>query len=339
MKIGIVNELPVVIEALRRAVSLTEHQVIWFATDGARAVDLCAKQTPDLVLIDVMMSAMDGVEVTRRIMARTPCAVLIVTSDVGLNSARVFEAMGHGALNAVDAPALGTVDWLANAAPLLAKIETIAELLDDKRIHDADLSNALVKRSDRLVAIGASAGGPAALATILGGLSKEFPAAIVIIQHIDEQFAANMASWLSQFSPWPVRVALEGECPSVGSVLLAGTNDHLVLKATDRLGYTAEPRDQAYRPSVDVFFQSIALYWSGEVVGVLLTGMGRDGAVGLRDLRSKGCYTIAQDEASCAVYGMPKAAAMLGAAVDILPLEFIAQRLNNFFSHALTNGE
>jgi chemotaxis response regulator CheB len=191
----------------------------------------------------------------------------------------------------------------------------------------------VIGKRERLVAIGASAGGPMALARLLSGLPKKFPAAIVIIQHVDERFAMGMAEWLNRGSPLPVRVAKEGERPSAGTALLAGTNDHLTFKAADRIGYTAEPREQPYRPSVDVFFESLTQLWRGDAVGVLLTGMGRDGAKGLRAMRNKGHYTIAQDEATSAVYGMPKAAATLGAAVDILALERIAPRLIDTFSH------
>jgi chemotaxis response regulator CheB len=179
----------------------------------------------------------------------------------------------------------------------------------------------------KLVAIGASSGGPAALATLLAGLPKDFQAAVIVVQHVDEHMAANMADWLGQQSPLPVRVAAEGDRPVPGSVLLAATNDHLVLKSAERLGYSPEPRDYVYRPSVDAFFQSVSRLWRGDVVGVLLTGMGRDGALGLKALRDQGRHTITQDEASSAVYGMPKAAAKIGAAVDILPLNRIASRL------------
>ena len=186
-------------------------------------------------------------------------------------------------------------------------------------------------KRERLVAIGASAGGPAALAALLSGLPKDFPAAVVIVQHVDERFTQGMAEWLGGQSALPVRVAKEGDRPTAGIVLLAGTNDHLTFKTAERIGYTPDPRSQAYRPSVDVFFASIGALWSGEAIGVLLTGMGRDGAIGLKTLRDKGCYTIAQDQATSTVYGMPKAAASLGAAVDVLPLERIAPRLVNTF--------
>jgi chemotaxis response regulator CheB len=179
----------------------------------------------------------------------------------------------------------------------------------------------------KLVGIGASAGGPAALAALLGGLPKDFAAALIIVQHVDAHMAPNMADWLTQQSPLPVRVAVEGDRPVVGSVLLAATDDHLVFKTSERIGYTPDPRDYVYRPSVDAFFQSVSRLWRGDAIGVLLTGMGRDGALGLKALRDQGRHTISQDEASSAVYGMPKAAARIDAAVDILPLNRIAGRL------------
>jgi chemotaxis response regulator CheB len=269
-------------------------------------------------------------------MAATPCAILIVTARVDANTARVFDAMGHGAIDAVDTPVLRGSDPQAGAAIFLQKIDTISKLVGTRRfIPNADTfgDTWVLKKRDRLVAIGASAGGPMAVKHVLSGLSRNFHAAIVIIQHVDERFAPGMAEWLSRESPVPVRVAKEGERPAVGTALLAGTNDHLVFKAADRLGYTPEPREQAYRPSVDVFFESVSKHWPGDAVGVLLTGMGRDGAKGLKTLRANGHYTIAQDEATSAVYGMPKAAATLGAAVDILPLARIAPRLIDTFSH------
>lgn len=337
MKIGIVNDLPLAAEALRRAVSLQpEHQVIWTARNGADAVALCARQSPDLILMDLIMPGMNGVEATRRIMTKTPCAILVVTVNVGSNATGVFEAMGYGALDAVDTPMLGSTNARAGAAPLLAKIDRIGKLLENR---NETLNTTMpvfaglpASQENRLVAIGASAGGPAALAKVLSGLPKDFAAAIVIVQHVDAQFAAGMADWLSHQSSLPVRVAQAGDRLTAGSVLLAGTSDHLTLTATARLDYIREPIDYAYRPSVDVFFHSVCQFWPHEVVGVLLTGMGRDGANGLKALRNKGCHTIAQDQESSAVYGMPKAAAALNAAVEILPLAQIAPTLVNIFT-------
>jgi two-component system response regulator WspF len=337
VRIGIVNDQPMALEALRRVLALRpDHSVIWAACDGAQAVAACVRATPDLVLMDLVMPGTDGVEATRQIMAATPCAILIVTASVGANSARVFDAMGYGAIDAVDTPVLGRGDLQEGAAAFLQKIDTVAKLVGTRRfIPSADTFNDtwIFTRRERLVAIGASAGGPAALTAVLSGLPKDFPAAVVIVQHVDARFAQGMADWLSRDSALPVRVATEGDRPAVGTVLLAGTNDHLRFISAERVGYSPEPRDQAYRPSVDVFFASVGVHWVGEAVGVLLTGMGRDGAQGLKALRDKGHYTIAQDQASSTVYGMPKAAASLGAAVDILPLERIAPRLVDTFRH------
>ncbi|MCO8641679.1 chemotaxis response regulator protein-glutamate methylesterase, partial [Burkholderia multivorans] len=178
-----------------------------------------------------------------------------------------------------------------------------------------------------LVAIGASAGGPTALTALLRALPADFPAAIVIVQHVDQAFAAGMADWLDGYTRLPVRVARQGSVPRAGEVLLAASNDHLWVSPRGVLGYTRHPADTPYRPSIDVFFHSVADGWQGDALGVLLTGMGRDGALGLKAMRAKGCYTIAQDEATSAVYGMPKAAAAIGAASAILPLERIAPQL------------
>jgi two-component system, chemotaxis family, response regulator WspF len=336
MRIGIVNDLPIAAEALQRALaSRPDHHVIWIARNGLEAIECCARQLPDLVLMDLMMPEMDGVEATRRIMADTPCAILIVTVSVGANAWRTFEAMGHGALDAVDTPTLDRGDANGTIKALLAKIDVIGKLIKDKNprpsraVRSGTESHA--EKGVKLLAIGASAGGPMALATLLSGLPQDFPAAIVIIQHVDKQFAPGLAAWLNQQSRVPVRIAREGDKPEAGVALLAGTNDHLVLKAANSLSYTVNPPEYVYRPSVDVFYNSVRRFWPGEAVGVLLTGMGRDGALGLKALRDKGHHTIAQDQATCAVYGMPKAAATLDAAVDILALDRIAPRLIDLF--------
>jgi len=336
MKIGIVNDLPIAVEALRRALALEpSHELLWVANDGAQAVQRCAMHTPDLVLMDLLMPVMDGVEATRRIMAQSPCAILLVTVDSEQNMGRVFEAMGHGALDVVNTPALGSGDAREAAAPLLRKIQNIGWLLRPE--NSGAQPPAAVPRPDgtaqRLVAVGASAGGPAALAQLLMGIPADFPAAVVLVQHVDATFAAGMADWLGRESPLPVRLARDGEPPQAGVVLLAGTDDHLRLLKNGRLAYTADPSNYSsiYRPSIDVFFQAVAEHWTGTAVGVLLTGMGRDGAQGLKQMSERGFLTIAQDRQSCAVYGMPKAAAALGAAVEIHPLSDIPPRLVEYF--------
>ncbi|MDF2488900.1 MAG: putative chemotaxis related CheB-like methylesterase [Pseudomonas sp.] len=335
MRIAIVNDMPMAVEALRRALAFEPaHQVAWVAANGAEAVQRCREQTPDLILMDLIMPVMDGVEATRQIMASTPCAIVIVTVDRMQNVHRVFEAMGHGALDVVDTPPLGAGDPREAAAPLLRKIFNIGWLIGQQSLGTTSPLGApprIAAKRPGLVAIGSSAGGPAALEMLLKRLPHDFPAAIVLVQHVDQVFAAGMAEWLGGACRLPVRLAREGEPPQPGQVLLAGTNHHIRLLKNGQLAYTAEPVNEIYRPSIDVFFDSVARFWSGEAVGVLLTGMGRDGAQGLKLMRQQGCLTIAQDQQSSAVYGMPRAAAAIDAAVEICPLERIADRLMNLF--------
>lgn len=323
MRIGIVNDMPMAVEAMRRViVSSGQHEVVWAAKDGAEAVENCQRDRPDMVLMDLIMPGMDGVEATRRIMAASPCAILVVTATVEGNAGKVFEAMGAGALDVVQTPTFGGDDGAQGAAGFLYKIDATAKLI---REPSEPAKHGV--RARHLVAIGASAGGPAALAKLLGGLPADFPAAVVIVQHIDVQFTPGLASWLGNVCKLPVRVAKEGDVAEGGVVLVAGTNDHLTLPPGGRLSYTREPEYYSYRPSVNVFFESVRWNWRGDVVGVLLTGMGRDGADGLKLLRDARHHTIAQDRATSAVYGMPKAAADLGAATDVLPLEKIAEAI------------
>jgi chemotaxis response regulator CheB len=326
MRIAIVNDLPLAVEALRRTLALeADYELAWVARSGEEAVSMCARDTPDLVLLDLLMPGIGGVEATRQIMERSPCAILIATSYLGNNEGRVFEAMGHGALDVVEIPALDADGPLVTR--VLAKLATLRRLIRSDSARPRSRLHPPPQQRECLLAIGASAGGPAALATLLGSLPLTTAAAIVIVQHVDAQFAPGMADWLGQQSAWPVRVASEGDRVQAGAALLAGTSDHLILKAGDRLGYTPDPVSQAYRPSIDVFFRALVREWRGSAVGVLLTGMGRDGASGLKAMRDKGHHTIAQDEASSAVFGMPKAAAQLHAASEILPLAAISRRL------------
>ncbi|MFF7706894.1 chemotaxis-specific protein-glutamate methyltransferase CheB [Pseudomonas sp. NPDC007930] len=334
MRIAIVNDMPMAVEALRRALAFEPaHEVAWVASDGAEAVRLCREHTPDLILMDLFMPVLDGVEATRQIMAETPCPIVIVTTDQKQNVHRVFEAMGHGALDVVDTPALGVGNPKDAAAPLLRKIFNIGWLVGQRgaasKPQAAPPREASARR--KLVAIGSSAGGPAALEVLLKALPRDFAPAIVLVQHVDQVFAQGMAEWLASSSHLPVRLARHGEQPQPGTVLLAGTNHHIRLLKNATLAYTAEPVNEIYRPSIDVFFDSVARFWDGEVVGVLLTGMGRDGASGLKALRQQGHLTIAQDQHSSAVYGMPKAAVAIDAAVEVKPLGQIAPRLLEVF--------
>lgn len=334
MRIAIVNDVMMAVETLRRVVmTVKDYQVAWIAYDGAEAVSKCAKDTPDMILMDLIMPIMDGVEATRQIMKNSPCAIVVVTASVEKNASQVFEAMGYGALDAVSTPVLGPSGNPQAAQAMLAKIVTIGKLIGKSNTNSKSriltetpksVFSPLASRVPPLVVIGSSTGGPNALAKILSHLPANFGAAIAIIQHVDAQFTPSLVEWLNEQTPLSVQLAAEGSRLEVGKVLIAGTNDHLSLQPNFSLSYTKNPIDYPYRPSVDVFFKSVAHYWHRQGTAVLLTGMGRDGAEGLNLLREKGWHTIAQNQATCVVYGMPKAAVDLGAAVEILPLDEIA---------------
>jgi two-component system response regulator WspF len=331
MKVAIVNDTPMAVEALRRTLaSNPRYQVSWVAENGKEAVLKCAEAKPDLILMDLVMPVMDGVTATRRIMAETPCPILILTSSVGENSPMVFDALGAGAVDVIKVPPLSVTEGVDRA--FMTRFDMLARLVWSTT-HDGESETVFISKSTQaarranLVAIGCSAGGPAALVSLLRNLPADFPAAVIIVQHLDEQFAPGLAEWLGQQSKLPVRLAIAGDHPTTGVVLLASPPEHLVFTSPNRLGYTSHPNGLAYRPSVDVFFESLLKHWRGHAVGVLLTGMGRDGAQGLRAMRDTGYHTIAQDRATSAVYGMPKVAAELNAAVEVLPLEKIGATL------------
>lgn len=331
MRIAIVNDLRVAAEALRRVVAdRPGYSVAWVAADGEEAVRRCAEDLPDVVLMDLVMPGMNGAEATRRIMQRTPCPILVVTANVAGNYALVCEALSHGAFDAVATPVLGSGPPAAAGAALLAKLAGVekirARLESPEMVRPAPpLAPAPAASSQMpVVAIGASTGGPQAIRAILAEWPKQFPAAVLIAQHISADFAASLTSWLAERSQLPVRTVRSGDRPQAGVVHVAGTDDHLVVGPEGNLLYTAEPAGNPYRPSVDVLFQSLARRWRRPSVAILLTGIGRDGAQGLLELRQAGWHTIAQDERTSVVYGMPQAAKQAGAAVEVLPLDQIA---------------
>ncbi len=332
LNVAIVNDSLMAAESLRRVVdSVPDYQLTWVAYNGLEAVEKCKTLCPDIILMDLIMPEMDGIEATRAICAQYQCAILVVTASVDGHAGKVFEAMGAGALDAVNTPILGSSGNGEGGDLLIAKIDTIATLLKDKPQRRPSLRRvptpARSYDGPPLIAIGASTGGPSALRQVLGALPPEPGVAIAVIQHVDEQFAASFTHWLDEQVALPVRAAHAGERLALNTALVCTREDHLVLRANGRLEYDPEPRSQVYRPSVDVFFQSLAEHHKNQLFGALLTGMGKDGAAGLKALRERGWPTLAQDEASCAVYGMPKAAKEMDAASEILSLVDIGPRL------------
>jgi two-component system response regulator WspF len=340
MRVAIVNDVRLVTEVLRRiVVSDPKHQIAWTAADGAEAVRRCQQDTPDVILMDLQMPVMNGAEATRRIMQATPCAILVVTATVSGNFDLVCEALGHGAFDAVGTPELGNKSPAEAGAEMLKKlanVDRVNRTLKRATAMTTPTSEQAVKRTAApgsaqvpLIAIGASTGGPPALAAILAAWPADFPAAVVIVQHIGVEFATQLAQWLQSRSKLKVCIASAGDRPQVGTVLVAGTSDHLVMTPERNFRYTPEPADYPYRPSVDALFASLATHWPTPGIAALLTGIGRDGANGLLQLRKAGWHTVAQDQASSVIYGMPKAAFEIGAAAAVLPLADMARHLHD----------
>ena len=330
MKIAIVNDMLFAVEALRRVLTKSaDIEVIWVANNGAQAVEQCQSNKPDLILMDLIMPVMDGVEATKQIMQQTPCPILVVTSSIDHNADKLFRAMGAGALDAVNTPVMESENTNDIQNIILEKIKNIALLMQP--INTVSFSKKpkqnIDNKSINLVVIGASSGGPQALENVLGKLPRSFPVPIVIVQHVDQAFAPELVSWLDSITELNVKLASENEKLKKGNVYIAARSDHLILNENLLLNYIEGPDEVAFRPSVDVFFDSVTQNWPGKTIGVLLTGMGADGAKGLLQLRKRGDFTITQDKQSSAVYGMPKAAAKLDAAEEILALDDIATRI------------
>jgi two-component system response regulator WspF len=343
MRIAIVNDLAMAREALRRAVSSEPGvSIAWTAADGADAVKKAIADRPDLILMDLIMPGTDGVEATRQIMRQCPCAIVVVTATVEGNASRVYEAISAGAVDAVDTP---RVNEPGGTAALVQRIEAIRKLKSRtgtccaataasalgcfpkcKVSKPVSGTNAVADHgpSAPLVAIGASTGGPQAIATVLQGLPEHPAFATLIVQHMDATFLPGLAHWLSDQTGRHVRLALPGQVPTAGAVLVAGEARHLVVLNRGTLCYADAPQDMIHKPSVDVLFSSLAASMVQPGVAVLLTGMGRDGAEGMLKLKQQGWTTIAQDQETSVVWGMPGAAKELGAASMVLPIGVIA---------------
>ncbi len=339
MRIGIVNDMAMAVEVMKRIVVGAGFEVAWVAFNGEEAVAKCGKDVPDLILLDLIMPVMDGAEATRRIMKRYPCSILIVTASIEGNASKVFEAMGAGALDVVTTPELGVNGELDGAKDLISKISLIRRLQGFETVKDVKPVAVSSDSPPKLLAIGSSTGGPTALATILGALPADFPAAIVIIQHVDGSFSENLASWLNGQTKLEVKLAKKGDVLKAGKVLLAPGNRNMILRTGGVVHLTDGPGECLYVPSVDVFFHSLCT--AGLPAGsaaVLLTGMGADGAKGLLELREMNWLTVAQDKESSVVWGMPGAAVKMGAARKVSSINDMAQVLIRHFKQRFDGG-
>ncbi len=323
MKYGIVNHQRNEIESIKKLLSqLDNTESIWNAHTCDEANEKMSISSANIILIDIGLVADAVRRCIPNIQKQFPNTVIIVTAGTAnYSSALVFEAMGAGVLDVVELPKSNS-----DFPDVLHKIESLTRLV--KEAVSGNKPKLSVTGESALVAIGASTGGPKALAAIVSKLPEGLPASVVIIQHLDEKFSSDLINWLSTYTQLPIKIARQGDSPERGNIYIASKNDHLVLLENRTFAYTPEPRDNPYRPSVDSFFLSAARFRSGRNIAVLLTGMGRDGALGLKALKDSGWLTIAQNEATCVVYGMPKAAIELKAASRVLALSEIADAIH-----------
>lgn len=308
-----------------------ELQVIGMAANGEDGVRQALALKPDIITMDIHLPGMDGFEATRRIMEQRPTPIVIVSSSVDHSEVLVtFNAIQAGALDVLEKP---TSTAHPNFVALRERLVTTVKLMSEVKVIRRYRSQAAQRsvgagrptgRPYALLAIGASTGGPAALNTLFKELPAQFPLPVVVVQHMTIGFTAGLAAWLQLESRLPVRIAGEGEPLQPGVIYLAPDDTHIQLVNRGVIGLSKAPPVSHVRPSATVLFESVARVYSAEAIGVLLTGMGDDGARGLKAMRDCGAATIAQDEATSAVYGMPKAAVELAAADQVLPLPQIA---------------
>lgn len=319
-------------------------EVIGEATNGREAVEMCARLRPDVVTMDMMLPEMNGLLATEQIMAYSPTPILIVSSSVNRGEAfQTYDALAAGAVDVLDKP--NTFDtpevWgqrLRDSVRMVSRIKVITHPRGKLRVSSSALSSAGVMDAPvrsvftvqpEVIAIGASTGGPAAIAEVLRLLPEDFPVPILVVLHISELFAFAFVDWLAQQIKLPVRLAKDYEplqWLGVPGVRIASAGKHMILEG-GRIRLTNTAERNSCRPSIDELFESVAREIGARASMVLLTGMGKDGAQGLLSGRKAGADTVAQDEASSTVFGMPGEAVRLGAARQVLSTDEIADYL------------
>lgn len=343
IRVLLVDDSPIALHVLQQLLSRSpDIQVVGAAADGREALDLLPGLNPDVICTDLHMCGMNGLEFTRAVMAQHPRPILVVSVSVEPGSPNVFRLLEAGAVDVYPKPrAILEANQDKLASELASKIRVLAGVHVFRRADAASRAAvpapalALPSRVPaRIVAIGASTGGPQALREILSHLPADFPAPLVCVQHIGDDFLPELVAWLAEICPLPVRKAAHGEAPQDGVAYFAPENAHLEFDDRRRFALSESPPCDGHRPSATVTLRAVARSYGPVAVGVLLTGMGRDGAEGLAAIARAGGVTIAQDEASSVVYGMPREAVALGVVQHVLPLEHIAPSLV-----ALTNKQ
>ena len=339
IRVLIVEDSPLARQMLTTVInSDPQLQVVGVATNGQEAVELAPKLRPHLITMDIKMPKMDGLEATKQIMASCPTPILIVSSSVfkgGMDLA--FKALAYGALDVIEKNAFEVAgDVGPAAADLITRIKTLAHVkvithpLARLERHHRVMSGPIATpplREQRLVAMAASTGGPQTLLEILKALPKEFPCGLVIVQHIASGFSQGLVEWLDAECQIAVQLASDHAKiqPGVAYVAPTGVQMRVVNGGVIRL--TDEGPYDGQKPSGTLLFESVAQVYGERAVGVILTGMGSDGAVGLKHLKAAHGHVIAQDEATSIIFGMPKTAIELGVVDEILPLDRIAEAI------------
>jgi two-component system chemotaxis response regulator CheB len=313
---------PYLVNDLVRALPAGEFYVASTLTSADQLLTRCRELKPQLVLLQLSLAKSDSLVCVEDVMAFAPTPILMIAGP-GEEPANAFSALAAGALDAVAFEADGRPDELVHRARLLAGVRVITHVRAKRERPTKPQGQ---PPGFKVVAIGASLGGPRAISQLLTDLKPPINAPVLIVQHISDGFSEGLAHWLSSEVHHPVREAHDGQLLVPGMIAVAPSRQHLeVREGSIRL--TDAPPEGGFRPSCTTLFRSVARWYGPRGIGVVLTGMGSDGAEGLLSLRRQGGRTLAQDEQSCVVYGMPKAARDLGAVEQTLPLEHIAAAL------------
>jgi two-component system chemotaxis response regulator CheB len=341
IRVLVVDDSPVVAEFLTGVLnSDPQIQVVGTASDGREALEAVERLRPDVITMDIHMPRMDGFEATRRIMETRPTPIVIVSGTASIREvATNFKALEAGALAVAARPdGIGHVNYdrsakeLVDAVKLMSEVKVVRRWLRSKPCPtpaDTAKLRAMVAPNlpIHIVAIGASTGGPLVLQTIFSRLPKMFPVPLLVVQHMTPGFTGGFVEWLAESSGFPAQVAAAGESLLPGHAYVAPDDFHMGVNRDHRIVLTKDKRENGMRPAASCLFRSVEAVFGQNAVGVLLTGMGVDGAEELKKLREAGAVTIAQDEETSVVHGMPGQAIKIGAATHILSPESIAKML------------
>lgn len=352
IRVLLVDDSPVAIAVLKRMLSKSSDiEVVGTASNGSEALILIPKVNPDVICTDLHMPVMNGLELTREVMATHPKPILLVSVSACENSLSAYDVLDAGAVDLYLKPsATFELDFEKHAPQLIQKIKILsgvrvfrrprsgAAVAGNSSIKEINAALPLPKSPVRIIVIGASTGGPQALHTILSTLPADFPLPIICIQHINDGFLQGLVDWLSSQCMMKVEIVKAGLVPQPGTVYFPQEGTHLKIDSEGRFVVSTEPFFGGHRPSVTVTIKSVAQFYGASALCVLLTGMGKDGAEGLLDVKKAGGITIAQDEASSIVFGMPKVAIEMGAAGYIVPLGEIGPVILNFVVRMLEGG-